>query len=90
MPDLKIGVTFAIFIFSGKMPRFIDSLKIFSSGFFMNSYTNVIILTSKPFWPGTLFLLSDLNASSNLSSLNTVSFNVVLTVGRYDLKVRSH
>ena len=40
LPDLKTGVTFAIFIFSGKMPRFIDSLKIFSSGFLMNSYTD--------------------------------------------------
>ena len=33
--------------------------------------------------------MGDLNASSNSSSLNTVSFNVVFTVGRYDLKVRS-
>ena len=56
----------------------------------MNSYTDVIIFTSKPSWPGALFLLSDLNASSNSSSLNTVSFNVVFTVGRYDLKDRSH
>ena len=70
------------------MPRFIDSLKIFSSG--LSSYTDVIIFTCKPSWPGALSLLSDLNASSNSSSLNTVSFNVVFTVGRYDLKVRSH
>ena len=34
LSDLKIGVTFAIFIFSGEMPRFIDSMKIFSSVFY--------------------------------------------------------
>ena len=56
----------------------------------MNSFTDVIIFTSKPPWPGVLFLLSDLNASSNSSLLNTVYFKVVFTVGRYDLKVRSH
>ena len=72
------------------MPRFIDSLKIFSSGFFMNSYTDVIIFTSTPSWPGALFILSILNASSNSFSLNTVSFKVVFTVGRYDLKVMLH
>ena len=87
---MKIGITFAIFIFYEKMPRFIDSLKTFSSGFLMNSYKDVIIYTSRPPWPGALFLLRDLNVSSNSSSLNTVSFKVVLTVGRYDLKVRSH
>ena len=90
LPDLKTGVTFSIFMFSGKMLRFIDSLKIFSNGFFMNSCTDVTIFISKPSWPGALFLLSDLNASSNSSSLNSVSFKVVFTVGRYDLKVRSH
>ena len=58
LPDFKIGVNFAIFIVSGKMPRFIDSLKIFSSSFFMNSYTDVIIFTSKPSWREALFLLS--------------------------------
>ena len=73
-----------------KTPRFIDSLKIFSSGFFMNSYTDVIIFTCKPSRPGALFLLSVLNASSSLYSLNTVSFKVVFTVGRCDLKVRLH
>ena len=31
-----------------------------------------------------------LNASSNLFSCNTVSFKVVFTVGRCDLKVGSH
>ena len=62
----------------------------FSCGFFMNSYTDVIIFTSKPSWPGALFLLSVLNASSNSFSLNTVSFKVEFTVGRYDLKVRLH
>ena len=72
------------------MPRFIDSMKIFSSAFFMNSYTDVIIFTSKPSWTGALFLLRDLNISSNSSSLNTVSFKVEFTVGRYDLKFRSH
>ena len=72
------------------MPRFIDSLKIFSSGFFMNSYTDVMIFTSKPSWPGALFLLSVLNASSNSFSLSTVSFKVAFTVGRYGLKVRLH
>ena len=72
------------------MPRFIDLLKIFSCSFFMNSYTDVIIFISKPSWPGALFLLSVLNASSNSFSLNTVSFKVAFTVGRYDLKVRSH
>ena len=56
----------------------------------MSSYTDVIIFTSKPSWPGALFLLSDLNASSNSSSHKTPSFNVVLTVGRYELKIRSH
>ena len=56
----------------------------------MSSYTDAIIFTSKPSWPGALFLLSNLNASSNSSSLNAVSFNVVFTVGRYDLNVRSH
>ena len=56
----------------------------------MNSSTDVIIFTTKPPWPGVLILLSDLNASSNSSSLNTVCFKVVFTVGRYDLKVRSH
>ena len=90
MPDLKISVTFAIFIFSRKMPRFIDSLKIFSSEVFMNSYTDVIIFTSKPLWPRALFLLNYLNASSNSFWLNTVSFNVIFTFGRYDLKVRLH
>ena len=34
LSDLKIGVTFAIFIFSGEMPRFIDSMKIFNSVFY--------------------------------------------------------
>ena len=56
----------------------------------MNSYTDVIIFTLKPSCSGALFLLSHSNASSNSSSLNTVSFKVVFTVGRYDLKVRSH
>ena len=56
----------------------------------MSSYTDVIIFTSKPSWPGALFLLSDLNASSNSSSHKTPSFNVVLTVARYELKIRSH
>ena len=63
------------------MPRFINSLKIFSCGSFMSSYTDVIILISKPSWPGALFLLSNLNDSSNSSSLNAVSFNVVFTEG---------
>ena len=48
------------------------------------------MFTSKPSWPGALFLLSVLNASSNSFSLNTVSFKVEFTVGRYDLKVRLH
>ena len=56
----------------------------------MNSYTDVIIFTSKPSWPGALFLLSDFNASSNSSLPNTVTFKVVSTVGSYDLKARSH
>ena len=56
----------------------------------MNSHTDVIMFTSKPSWPGALFLLSVLNASSSLYSLNTVSFKVVFTVGRCDLKVRLH
>ena len=72
------------------MPRFVDSFKTFSSGFFMNAYTDVIIFTSRPSWPGALFLLSVLNASSNLFSLNTVSFKIAFTVGGYDLKVRLH
>ena len=75
--DLKIGVTFAIFIFSGKIPRFVDFLKIFSGGFFMSSYTDLIIFTCKPSWPGASLLLSDLNTSSNSSLHTTVSFNVV-------------
>ena len=56
----------------------------------MNSYTDVIIFTSKSSWPGALFLLSVLNVSSNSFSFNTVSFKVVFTVGRYDLKIRSN
>ena len=56
--NLKIGVNLAIFIVSGKTPRFIDSLKIFSGGFFMNLYTDVIIFTSKPSWREALFPLS--------------------------------
>ena len=52
-------------------------LKIFSGGFFMSSYTDLIIFTCKPSWSGASLLLRDLNPSSNSSSLNTVSFNVV-------------
>ena len=89
LPDLEIGVTFAIFIFSGKMPKFIDLLKIFSDGFFMSSYTNVMIFRSKPSWLVALFYSSDLDVSPNSSSLNAVSFNVIFTVGRFDLKDRS-
>ena len=89
LPDLEIAVTFAIFIFSGKMPKFIDLLKIFSDGFFMSSYTNVIIFRSKPSWLVALFYSSDLDVSANSSSLNAVLFNVVFTVGRFDSKDRS-
>ena len=39
LPDLKIGVTFAFFILSGKSPRDFNSLKIFISGCFMKLYT---------------------------------------------------
>ena len=56
----------------------------------MSSFTDVIIFPSKSWWPGTLFLLSNLNAFSNSSSHKTPSFNVVLTVGRYELKIKSH
>ena len=45
-----------------------------------------MIFASKPSWSVALFLLSYLNASLNSSSLDTVSFNVVFTVGRYDSK----
>ena len=68
------------------MPRVTDLLKISHT---LSSYTDAKILTSKSSWPGALFLLSDLNASSNSSSLNTVLFNVAFTVGKYDIKVRS-
>ena len=72
------------------MLRFIDSLKIFSSGFFIGSYTYVIISTSKPSWPGALFHLNDLNASWNSFSFNTVSSNAVFTFERYNSKVGLH
>ena len=62
---------------------FLGKCQDFSSGFFKSSYR------SKPSWPGALFLLSHLNATSNSFPLNTVSFNVVFTVGRYGSKVRS-
>ena len=56
----------------------------------MSSFTDVIIFPSKSWWPGALFFLSNLNAFSNSSSHKTPSFNVVLTVGRYELKIKSH
>ena len=55
------------------MPRVIDSLKIFSSGYFMGLYTNVIISTPQPLLPGALILLNNLNASSNSFLLDTAS-----------------
>ena len=66
------------------MSRVRDPLKIFGNVVFISSYTDVITFKTNPSEPEDLFLLRDLNAFSNSSSINGILFNVAFAFGRYD------
>ena len=64
-PDLKVGVTLAIFNLSGNIPWRRDSLKTSNKGSLISLYTSLRTLLSIRSTPGDLFLGNVLNAVSS-------------------------